>query len=261
MFETVAPQTFLPRSRRLFLETLPLSVGVHALAAAALVIAGIWQVTFPLVTPHLDAPYSLESIPTPPPPPPPRAAAAKRVTPAQIQPVAQMPEVAPTIIPSSIPVVLPPSAVTPVPVVDGVAGGVEGGVEDGVVGGSVQGVEGGETGGTVGGTLGGLPTYPANTVVVQRDMPLPTAPMSMVFPKYPEEARVRGWEDLVVIRYVIGTDGRVRDVQILRQPEREIFATATLKAVRHWRFRPHVKDGVRQEIVHELSIYFRLEAS
>jgi protein TonB len=101
---------------------------------------------------------------------------------------------------------------------------------------------------------------PPDTVIVKRDMPLPTAPMSMVFPKYPDEARVRGWEDVVVVRYVIGKDGRVREVTVLSRPEREIFEKTAVKAIRNWRFRPHKVNGVPQEIVHELTIFFKLEA-
>ena len=33
----------------------------------------------------------------------------------------------------------------------------------------------------------------------------------------------------------------------------------TLKAIKNWRFRPLVKDGERQEVVHELTIYYRLQ--
>lgn len=62
------------------------------------------------------------------------------------------------------------------------------------------------------------------------------------------------------MRYTIGTNGRVRDILVLAPPERELFQEITLKAMRNWRFRPLIKDGVPQEIVHELTIYFRLNA-
>lgn len=256
MFETVAPETFAPRSRRLRYETLPLSIALHAILAGAAILATTWHVTFPLATPPLTSLYSLEALPTPPPPPPPPAAPPKRVQ--QVEPVVKMPEnVAPNIIPEQVPDLTQPPPAT-VDFVDGVEGGVEGGIATGVVGGSITGVEGGEIGGIEGGTIGGVGDAPADTVVVKRDMPLPTAPMSMVFPKYPEQARVRGWEDVVVVRYIIGTNGRVRDVIILSKPERDLFEKITVKALRNWRFKPLVKNGVPQEIVHELTIYFRL---
>ncbi|HYI08942.1 MAG TPA: energy transducer TonB [Thermoanaerobaculia bacterium] len=258
MFETVAPETFAPRSRKVFYESLPVSIALHAAAAAAVLVVSTWQVTFPAHSPKMFAMYSLEEVPTPPPPPPPPAPPQKQVPVQQQQTtVVRTEEVAPTIIPDFIPTVMPETT-EPVEVVEGVIGGVEGGIEGGVAGGSIDGVFGGEVGGEVGGTVGSVAL--PDTVVVKRDMPLPTAPMSMVFPKYPEEARLRGWEDILVVRYVIGKDGRVKEVTVLSHPDREVFEKTSVKAIRNWRFRPHKVDGVAQEIVHELTIFFKLEA-
>lgn len=259
MFETVAPETFAPRSRRLLYETLPLSITLHALAVAAVILGTIWTVDFPPDAPKMFALYRLEALPSPPPPPPPMAAPPKRVQ--LVEQVVKMPEnTAPTIVPERVPdLTLPPSTIE---YAEGVEGGVEGGVETGIVGGTIAGIDGGELGGVEGGTLGGLGAEPVpiDTVVIKRDMPLPTAPMSMVFPRYPEQARVRGWEDMLVVRYTIGTNGRVREIVVLAKPERDLFEQITLKSMRNWRFRPLIKDGVPQEIVHELTIYFRLNA-
>lgn len=260
MFETVAPETFAPRSRKVFYETLPVSIAVHAIAVCGVLLASVWQVTFPNNSPKLTMLYSLVSeLPSPPPPPPPPAAPPKV---AQVQPA--MPEeqkpdeiVAPTIIPDFIP---PQQLPIVTEVMEGVVGGVEGGVAGGVIGGSAGGVTGGDIGGEIGGVLGSLAIAPANTVVVERDKPLPMVAMSKVYPQYPEEARIRGWQDELIVRYVIGTNGRVKEVIVLGKPERELFTEATLKAIRHWRFRPMVKDGQAQEVVHELTVYFRLES-
>ena len=40
---------------------------------------------------------------------------------------------------------------------------------------------------------------------------------------------------------------------------RPVFIDVTLKAIKNWRFRPMIKDGERQEVVHELTIYYRLQ--
>lgn len=259
MFETVAPETYAPRSRKLFYETLPLSLALHAAFGAAFLVISLWEVNFPAGSPRLMTLYRIEAVPPPPPPPPPPAAAPKQIPVQQVQLSPKLQELAPTVIPDQIPLVLPQT----VQVVEelpptGLTGGVEGGIEGGVVGGSTEGEDGGEIGGTVGGEVGSI--APPDTVIVKRDMPLPTSPMSMVFPKYPEEARVRGWEDLVIVRYIIGKDGRVREVTILQQPQRELFAKVATKAIKNWRFRPYRKDGVPQEVVHELTIYFKLNA-
>jgi TonB family protein len=108
-----------------------------------------------------------------------------------------------------------------------------------------------------GGTLGGVVSDAR--VHVERDRPLPMAALSQVYPVYPERARLQYLEDELVIRYVIGKDGRVREVKIVTPPRDSNFADATVRAVRNWRFRPLVKDGERQEVVHELTVYYRLQ--
>jgi protein TonB len=258
MFESVAPETFTPRSRKAMYESLPVSIAVHALLSAAIVIAGTWHVAFPTHTPRALVAYQIDApIPVPPPPPPPPPAARQTEVPQNV-PVGRMADLAPTVIPDHIPEVLPLSAQQDLPIIDAPIVAAPQGVEGGVVGGSMDGVVGGELGGTVGGEVGSV--APVDTVIVKRDMPLPTAPMSMTFPKYPDEARIRGWQDVVVVRYVIGKNGRVREVTVLDRPEREIFEKVAVKAIRNWRFRPYKKDGVEQEVVHELTVYFKLES-
>jgi periplasmic protein TonB len=134
----------------------------------------------------------------------------------------------------------------------GVAGGVEGGIE------------GGEVGGVVGGVLASviIPEVKQeipNRVTIERDKPLPLYPLSQVYPAYPEDARVRAWEDRLVVRYLIGKDGRVKEVTVVSPPEREAFVKPTLKAIRSWRFKPLVRNGERQEVVHELTVFYRLQ--
>ncbi|HYU26144.1 MAG TPA: hypothetical protein VEO74_13135, partial [Thermoanaerobaculia bacterium] len=71
MFETVVPETFAKRSKKVFYETLPVSLALHALAIAGVLLGAIWNVAFPDHSPHLIAAYSLTALPDPPPPPPP----------------------------------------------------------------------------------------------------------------------------------------------------------------------------------------------
>lgn len=260
MFETVAPETFVPRNRKIFYESLPLSILVHALVIGAFFVGGLWTVTFPDQSPAMVTLYNLAAAPTPPPPPPPPAA-AKQVAPrVQVAPTIPLEEVAPTMIPEEIPQVLPSATLAEIaPVAAGVAGGVEGGVEGGVVGGSLEGSHDGALGGVVGG-IAVADVAPPDTVIIRRDQPLPMAPMSQVYPRYPEEARIRGQEDMLLVRYIIGKNGRVREVIVLQKPERPIFETVTVHAIRNWRFKPFLKDGVPQEVIHELTVYFKLRA-
>lgn len=258
MFESVAPEKFAKRSRKAFYEALPLSIAVHALIGFGVLVGHVWDVAFPDHSPAQVMSFSLAEIPPPPPPPPPPPRALAR--PQQVVKVIEMPTeiVAPTIIPESIPEILPSSLIAAP--VDATAEGVEGGVEGGQIGGIFGGVSGGDLGGVIGGVQGGV-VADTNQVTIERDRPLPMYPLSQVYPSYPEEARLRAWEDQLVVRYVIGTNGRVRDVTVISPPERELFIDPTVRAIRHWRFRPLIQDGERKEVVHELTVFYRLTQS
>ena len=78
------------------------------------------------------------------------------------------------------------------------------------------------------------------------------------FPHYPPEAQKKHLEDQVVVRYIIGTNGRVKDVQILDHAKEKMFDDSALEAVRRWKFRPLIKDGKAVEVVHDLAINFEI---
>ena len=258
MFETVAPETFTTRSRRLMYETLPLSLAVHGLAIAAGVGAAVWNVGFPEASPRVSVAYSLIRIPDPPPPPlPPRAAPqpapAKTVAappPPKVMLFAQ--ELAPVIIPEKIqPVEIPPPPEPPVP--QPAVAEAATGVPNGSSAGSVAGDLAGKLHGTPGGII-----FPDGRLHIDRDEKLPMDPVEQDFPHYPHEAQKKGLEDQVVVRYVIGTDGRVKELEIIDHAKEKMFDDAALEAIRHWRFHPMVKDGKRIEVVHELAVNFQL---
>lgn len=249
MFETVVPETVAPRSRKLLYETLPLSLAVHAVAAGALLVLNVWDVKFPQQSPKMFMVYSLVE-PPPPPPPPPPPLAPKPVAQVQRAAPVKMPLVAPTIIPDTIPVISqieePPPPVVPV-------------VTETT---PLSGEEGGEIGGVLGGIVGGLAVKPAplpDLVKIERDLPLPMGSVSQEFPAYPDYARTRGWEDVVVVRYIIGKNGKVREVTVIQPPQREEFARAAVNAIKHWRFHPFRDvDGTAKEVVHELTVEFKI---
>lgn len=256
MFETVAPSRASRSDRSALYEALTFSIVVHGAVAVSALVSNIWQVTFPTASPAYNVAFILEATPPPPPPPlPPRPleqkremATAKMVMPADV--------LAPNVIPDEIPVVKP--QVVPLNLlasVKGVVGGFDSGADQGLIGG----ITGGEAGGKIGGTIGGVLTEaPDGRVHIARDKKLPMIPLSQVYPNYPEDARMRAWEDELVVRYVIGKDGRVKEVTIISAPQRDVFVDGTLRAIRSWRFKPMVRDGEKTEVVHEMTVYYRL---
>jgi protein TonB len=255
MFETVVPEAVTPRSRRLFYETLPLSVALHALAAGAVLLAAVWDVAFPEHSPRMYASYQLIATPPPPPPPPPPPAVKAQVAQTRAVPI-KMPLVAPTIIPDAIPDVFDEPPVTELPQTPvaeeaAVTGGREGGVAAGEVGGVV--------GGVVGSVLPAEPPANPNQIEIKRDDPLPMGAISQEFPGYPEYAQRRMWEDSLVVRYIIGKNGRVKEVIVLTPPERAEFTRETVNKIKQWRFHPYRDaDGHPKEVAHELTVQFKI---
>ncbi len=246
MFETVAPETFETRSKRLQYETLPLSIALHALGIGAALVIAVWSVTFPSQSPRIVRAYTLASLPDPPPPPPVAAAApaAKRVALPKLPTPPLDKVVAPTVIPDTVPQLPDPApiALPPAPAPQ----------PTGIPGGSVNGELGGELGGN------GIAFPEDGRVHIERSKPLPLAVVSQDYPIYPEEARKKQLEDQVIVRYIIGKNGRVIDVQIINHAREPMFDEATVKAISQWRFRPTIKDGEPIEVVHELAVNFVL---
>jgi len=253
MFETVIPERVAPRSRRLLYELLPLSLALHLLAAGSIMASAVWQVTFPAYSPKTYAAYRIISTPPPPPPPPPPPAVRRPVTPTARAVPVKMLLVAPTIIPDLIPEIVEEVPYVEVPEPPAATeAGKDGGIEGGI--------EGGETGGQLGGVPGGVATAPPPEVIeIRRDDPLPMGAIAQEFPAYPEFAWKRMWEDVLVVRYVIGKDGRVKEVIVLKPPEREEFTRETVNKIRQWRFHPYVDEtGKPKEVAHELTVEFKI---
>ena len=261
MFETVAPDAFSRRDRHVFYETLPASIALHAIAVAAVAVAIAAQVTLPDQPPKLLVGYLAADLREPVPPPPPPPAPAKQADAPKpeaeietVAPVALTPmDLAPSTIPDQIAEIPAPSAMRLVSAsvdkfVPG-GGGVAGGVAGGAAGGSVGGVQGGAVGGIVGGD---------GRVHFERDARLPLFAESHQYPEYPDICINKREEGTVVIKYVIGRDGQVTEASIISHAERKEFDQSTLEAIRKWKFRPLLVDGEAMEVVHELTVYFRL---
>lgn len=234
---------------------------VHGIAAVGMLASNLWQVDFPTASPLYSVAFVFAAAPPPPPPPPPKPIEVKQpeMTTAKLLLATDL--LAPTVIPDEIPVVKPQIVQASA---FAVPEGYVGGVPDGVVSGVIGGIVGGEAGGVKGGTIGGVvdEQLPQDgRVHIPRDKRLPMLPLSQTYPVYPENARLRAWEDSLVVRYIIGKDGRVREVSIISAPERDVFSDTTLRAIRGWRFKPMIKDGERVEVVHELTVFFRLNAA
>ena len=255
MFETVLPETFQARSRKVFYETLPFSLALHALAIGVAVVIASWNIVFPDHSPRLTSMYSLATIPDPPPPPP--LPPAGQPAPKQAETLKPPPPLAEIVAPTVIPDLIPQIPDPPPPPLQSLAPAPEP-VLAGVPDGSDQGKTGGELSGGLHGIAGGVAFPDDGRVHISLNESLPLLPLSQDYPPYPDEGKKKQLEDQVVVRYVIGKNGRVLDVQILDHAHDPMFDKVTVEAIKQWRFRPMIKDGKPVEVVHDLAVNFQL---
>ena len=176
---------------------------------------------------------------------PPPAAAAK-ATKVQAPPKLRSTDAPPRIsIPAPVHITPEPS---PPPV--GMTGGVVGGVPGGVVGGVLSEMLGGPR---------SMPLPPEPTPVKRIRVASAVAEANLIHdvpPQYPPEAGRERIEGTVVLLAVIGTDGSVQDVQV--ESGLPILAQAAMEAVKQWRYRPYLLNGVPVEIDSRITINFTL---
>lgn len=78
-------------------------------------------------------------------------------------------------------------------------------------------------------------------------------------PAYPDDARKQGIEALVVVKFVVGEDGEVSDVKIVKG--HPLFDEVVLASVRSWSFEPATLDGKPVRMARMVKIPFRLKHS
>jgi protein TonB len=143
-----------------------------------------------------------------------------------------------------------------------VVGGEIGGVKGGVVGGTVGGVEGGELGGTPGGVVGGVkepepppPTMPKGPVRVGGDVKAPRK-IKDVEPRYTQLAREARVSAVVILEAVIGANGRVDKVRVLRG--HPLLNDSAVEAVKQWVYSPTTLNGVAVPVVMSVTVNFKM---
>jgi len=228
--------------------TLALSTITHLLLATALILIPLFlDETLPAPDSAIRAFFVQPAeLAPPPPPPPPPPATARRPRRAPVaprpQPKTEAPDefVAPITVPEEIPL---DEGLMPILGGEGVEGGVEGGVP----------------GGVVGGIVGGLPEAPPPPQKIVRigGAISPPALLRRVPPEYPtiaSDARIHG---IVILEAHVDETGAVRDVKVLRGIP--LLDEAAIAAVRQWRYKPLLLNGVPTEFLLSVTVQFHLE--
>ncbi len=82
------------------------------------------------------------------------------------------------------------------------------------------------------------PTTPPKPAVITKPVPI-----KQVTPKYPESAKAIGASGRVVVRVVVGIDGKVKAATIISSFGNPACEEAALSAARQWEFKPATRDG------------------
>ena len=128
-------------------------------------------------------------------------------------------------------------------------GGLNGGVSGGVSGGVTGGVRGGVAGGVSGGVTGGV--YTVGNGVSAPD------PIYKPDPPYTKEAKAAKIEGTVVLQIIIGVDGAVTNVKVVKEFDKGLTENA-VDTVKTWKFKPAMKDGKPVPCKVSVEVGFRL---
>ncbi|MCU0236090.1 MAG: energy transducer TonB [Acidobacteria bacterium] len=231
---------------------MPISLLVHLLAIAALVLVPLLLADTNL--PEIQVTNVLiiaPSLPAPPPPPPPPFGRGRGSRAAKAAEEKKDPEppvfFGKLVAPIEVPVTIEED--------EGVDFGVEGGVPWGVPGGVEGGIEGGVIGGVLGGVLGGA--LPGEQPFFVSGKKVPRL-LREVKPEYPADAFANRLQGVVIVEAMTDIYGRVSRVRIISG--HPIFHEAARAAVRQWLYEPYIVDGVPRPIYFTVSITFGLTA-
>jgi protein TonB len=229
--------------------TLLISIAVHVVALVTIIVAPLLAA---VTLPGVHASIRWVPVKVEPPPPalgdsrPQRASPPRQLAEAVVPPVpTQAPPTIEPEVPTSVPN-LPIGLERPGP------SGV--GAPDGQFGGDPTGI----------GMVGPPPPPPPPPKPEPPPAPLRvgtgvTAPTKLhhVAPIYPPVALAAGREGTVVLEAVIGEDGRVRDLRVLRPVA--LLDQAAIDAVRQWRFTPTLLNGQPVPVIMSVTVGFHLK--
>jgi periplasmic protein TonB len=92
----------------------------------------------------------------------------------------------------------------------------------------------------VGGGLGGLGVAELS---VSAGSDRDAVPQVRIQPDYPIQARQKGIEGWVDVKFNVGADGSVRNPVVVNAKPKQIFDRAALQAVKGWKYNPKIEDG------------------
>jgi len=222
-----------------------MSITLHVIVLTLVVGIPLLRVTNTL--PDVQTIMAFAAVPpaAPPPPPPPAPARA-----AEPRPIAEPEPKNPGQL--TVPLETPAEPKTEA---TSTGAGVEGGVVGGVEGGVVGGILGGVVGGIISSAPPPPPPPPAPVVPVRVGGQISTpALLHRVEPVYPDIAAAAHVVGTVILEAVVGTDGCVESVKVLRS--RPLLDNAAIAALKEWRYTPLVLNNIPTPFVLTVTFSF-----
>jgi len=112
--------------------------------------------------------------------------------------------------------------------------------------------------GPVGGTIDGGFVTPAKPAPVLLGAELDSRFAGSFQPEYPVGERRAEHQGRVVVRVLIGVDGRVKQVEKVSAASDDFFEATERRALQKWRFKPATRDGVPVETWKNVGVSFVL---
>jgi len=199
-----------------------------ALAINGAILAGLVLFANPSFKQQIEKHLRIESIPLDPvpPPPPPRPQPKQKIDPAPHQSIETSKSVIVTKIPDPTPIALPTFTPTPV---DGASGGGGGAA---------------------------LPIKPPPPVLTTPTIDPRYA--NLFQPVFPPDEQRAGRGGRVVVRVLVGVDGRVKDITRVSATSDSFFEVTRKRALDKWRFKPATRDSIPVEAWREVAVSFVL---
>ena len=112
--------------------------------------------------------------------------------------------------------------------------------------------------GPVGGTIDGGFVAPVKPAPVVTGAELDSRFASTFQPDYPVGERRAEHQGRVVVRVLVGVDGRVKQVEKVSAPSNDFFEATERRALQKWRFKPATRDGIPIEVWKTVGVSFVL---
>lgn len=86
----------------------------------------------------------------------------------------------------------------------------------------------------------------------------PPIPLAMMPIAYPMDARERGIEGKLVVYFIIGHNGKIKSIDVVKSPS-PIITREAKRTIRKWRFKPGMKNGIPVNVRAKKEIDFVLQ--